>query len=609
MYNVIIFLKYTKNKMKKFRVFIVWLCSLLIVGNISQAKDYEYTNLDINANILEDGTIDVTETYTANFLVNKHGIIRTIPLSYPVEWSDFLIEISNINVKWKNFKKSTNNWEIEIKIWDANHTVIWNQNYPISYSTYWLIRNFSWMGYAELYWNLVGYDFDTNINKVHAEIILPKIYTWFKADDFLITTDWSTTGVDEFWWTIDWSSWNKIIITYNKWLPAYQWITLSIKFPNNYFKFDHKRQEKLINKNRNKIFWNTNFFENISSKYNLTLISFIVIFVWVIFLSIKSKKFSLKNDKQKSVKELKKEYPVIVQYEPPNWLHSVEAWLLLTLKSTAKNMLSIIYNWAAEWLISISTETEKLLFIKNEIVILTKIKEIPSDAPDYEKRFFNSLISWETNKLEPATNLYSKLPLSELMKHVKKMWRLYDKKVPNGWWCIILISVILSFILMSMSETTLISWMILFFVSIIIWAFIWSNRLRESEEWFKLKSHILWYKEFLHTCDENKLWLFLQQDPLYFDKILPYAIVFWLETELLKKIGPIFEEMNMESSVYWNMNSIRTINHIISSSAKHSVPPQSSTSYSSSSWFSRGSSFWWWFSHGWGGWWGGGRSR
>ena len=148
-----------------------------------------------------------------------------------------------------------------------------------------------------------------------------------------------------------------------------------------------------------------------------------------------------------------------------------------------------------------------------------------------------------------------------------------------------------------------------FWVSIIIWAFIWSNRLRESEEWFKLKSHILWYKEFLHACDENKLRLFLQQDPLYFDKILPYAIVFWLETELLKKIGPIFEEMNMESSVYWNMNSIRTINHIISSSAKHSVPPQSSTSYSSSSWFSRGSSFWWWFSHGWGGWWGGGRSR
>jgi hypothetical protein len=33
------------------------------------------------------------------------------------------------------------------------------------------------MGYAELYWNLVGYDFDTNIKNVKAEIFLPKTYT------------------------------------------------------------------------------------------------------------------------------------------------------------------------------------------------------------------------------------------------------------------------------------------------------------------------------------------------------------------------------------------------------------------------------------------------
>jgi hypothetical protein len=45
------------------------------------------------------------------------------------------------------------------------------------------------MGYSELYWNLVGYDFDTNINKVRAVIYLPKDYTGFSSDDFLITTD------------------------------------------------------------------------------------------------------------------------------------------------------------------------------------------------------------------------------------------------------------------------------------------------------------------------------------------------------------------------------------------------------------------------------------
>jgi hypothetical protein len=40
--------------------------------------------LDITANILNDGTINVEEDFTANFFVSKHGIIRDIPLNYSV---------------------------------------------------------------------------------------------------------------------------------------------------------------------------------------------------------------------------------------------------------------------------------------------------------------------------------------------------------------------------------------------------------------------------------------------------------------------------------------------------------------------------------------------
>ena len=232
--------------MKKFWLFILWLLSLSFAWNLTRANnEYEYTNLDITANILSDGTINIKEDFTANFFVNKHWIIRDIPLNYSVWWKDFHIEVSNINVDWKKFTTSKNNWNIEIKIWDANRTLIWEQDYPISYSTYGLIRNFSWMWYAELYWNLVGYQFDTNINKVRAELILPKTYTWFTADDFLITTDGTTKTIDWFGWTVDWGRWNKIIITYDKWLSAFQGITLAIKFPNNYFEFDHEKQASL----------------------------------------------------------------------------------------------------------------------------------------------------------------------------------------------------------------------------------------------------------------------------------------------------------------------------------------------------------------------------
>jgi hypothetical protein len=44
--------------------------------------------------------------------------------------------------------------------------------------------------------------------------------------------------------------------------------------------------------------------------------------------------------------------------------------------------------------------------------------------------------------------------------------------------------------------------------------------------------------------------LLLKEDPAFFDKTLPYAIVFGLESELINKITPIMQEMNIKSSRY-----------------------------------------------------------
>ena len=140
----------------------IWIT--LIIWNFSYAKDYEFKNLDIQANIKIDWTIDIQETFTTNFLESRHWIIRIIPLNYSVKWEKFHINVSDVYVKWSKFTTYKKDWNIEIKIWDANRFVYWEEIYPISYATYWLIRNFSWMWYSELYWNLVGYDIDTKID-------------------------------------------------------------------------------------------------------------------------------------------------------------------------------------------------------------------------------------------------------------------------------------------------------------------------------------------------------------------------------------------------------------------------------------------------------------
>jgi hypothetical protein len=136
--------------------------------------------------------------------------------------------------------------------------------------------------------------------------------------------------------------------------------------------------------------------------------------------------------------------------------------------------------------------------------------------------------------------------------------------------------------------------------------------LQETEKWAKLISHILWYKEFIKACDEKKLRLLLKQDPAFFDKTLPYAIVFGLETELINKITPIMQEMNIKSNRYsWNIWEISSLTSSFSSAWSYHSTSSSSSSYSSDSWWDSWSSFdsgWSDFSSGWGGWWWGGSS-
>lgn len=572
--------------------------------------EYEYTNLDIRADILVDGTMNVHEDFTTDFHVNKHGIVRIIPLNYSVSNYPFHIDISNINVVWKRFTTDTTNWKVEIKIWDSDKTVNWTQTYPISYSTYGLIRNFSWEGYAELYWNLVWFDFDTNINNVKAEIYLPKTYTGLSPEDFLISVDWKTTSIYDFQWLVDWKWWNKITITYDKWLSSYQWITLAIKFPNNYFEFDHDRQAKLTGNAKRSLSQIFNWF--------FSLIAPIWIVVLVIILRIKkignSLGFLQSNENwidRKSGKlkwDFAKQFPVIVQYEPPKWINSAEAGLLLHREAKPKDILSLLYKRAAEWLIKLSFEENEEWFLKKTTknVIITKIRDIDPEAPAYENDFFKAIVRSEKSKISENTNLYNRLGLSTLESYWKKRWRFTGGKSKGG---LVTIWFVILYIIMDglWNRYPFVTILVfLGFFALVIFSAV-TSKLKETEEWARLISHILWYREFLAACDENKLKLFLQQDPLYFDKILPYAVAFGLDTELIKKIEPIMKEMNIRSSWYdWDIHSIYFINNTISSSAISSIPPKAS--YNSSGWFRGWSSFGWWFSFWWGGLWGWWRS-
>ena len=87
-------------------------------NNISEDEliwhpEYYHAKLTVYADIWLDWNVNVTENYITYFNVNKHWIIRGIPLD---NWK---ISISDVFVEWKKFITYTEWWAINIKIWDA----------------------------------------------------------------------------------------------------------------------------------------------------------------------------------------------------------------------------------------------------------------------------------------------------------------------------------------------------------------------------------------------------------------------------------------------------------------------------------------------------------
>lgn len=618
-------------KFKKNLLLIVlsfWL--VFSLWNFSYAKEYEYKSLDIKANVEIDWTIDVKETFDTNFLVRKHWIIRSIPLNYSVEEKDFHIDISNVYVGWLKFVTSKNGWDFEIKIWDANKTVIWKQIYPISYSVYWLIRNFSWMWYSELYWNIVWYDFDTNIGSVKAEIELPKKNS-FSSSDFLITVDWKEKTVWTFAWKVDWSQWDKIIITYDRRLSAGEWITFAVKFPNDYFVFDHDKQASLIWY----VWWNwtsstSSFDWSWSFLKIMAIVVWLIVVVGSIFRSVFTRIlgiFTHNNGsyihKSEIEKDLNKESPIVVKYAPPEWVNCAEAGMLYNCILEPTDLTSLLYKWVVEWLISLRIE-ESVNFEKIDWFIMTKLKNIEWSYPSYEVKFFNYLLPWEINSRKSISKS-SALEVSNSLKSLRdygrsKWWItvwLFSDNIRYIWifWGVVLF-IILFFMWASLETAIILSFFIISLFSKKS-DFPTQKRISLTDEWKKIALDVIWYAKFIQVCDENKLRLFLKRDPAFFDKTLPYAVAFWFETSFIKKITPLLRELDVKPVRYngdlYEMNSISSIvNDAIREQElrkQREKERERRSTYDRSSWFSSGSSFsFWWFSRWWWGWWWGSRS-
>lgn len=164
------------------KIIYVFLVMTLLVASFSNfifaesLAGYVIDNYDVNIIVNENNTFDITEKIDVNFLEARHGIFRTIPLNNKVYRENGSsnrnrARVTNVNVN-DDYKMTLENNNYKIRIGNADTYVTGQKEYTIKY-TYNIGKDPN-KEFDELYYNIIGDEWDAPIKNYSFTITLPK---------------------------------------------------------------------------------------------------------------------------------------------------------------------------------------------------------------------------------------------------------------------------------------------------------------------------------------------------------------------------------------------------------------------------------------------------
>lgn len=188
-----------------------FLCLALCCLPLRAQEAFYIENYDVQIHLDQQGVLDVVETLDVFFTEERHGIIRSMPFRYYAasdaklaeasaralnrSGEDFSIYYTNIEVEdWEYLILTEGDYK-NIRIGSEDKLVEGKQRYVIRYKVYNVLNFFE--NRSELYWNVIGDQWDTNINVVTVTIRwdspLPAGYI---PETFVATGRYGSTAAD-----------------------------------------------------------------------------------------------------------------------------------------------------------------------------------------------------------------------------------------------------------------------------------------------------------------------------------------------------------------------------------------------------------------------------
>lgn len=391
-----------------------------VPSQIQEYKSYDYVidKYDIDIIVNENNTLDITETITAYFNTEKHGIYRTIPLTNTVTRTDGTISknnviISNVSVN-DEYSTSIEYGDYKIQIGSESKTLIGTQTYVIKYN--YNIGKDPLKDCDELYFNIIGTEWTTVIGDVNFNITMPKSFDSSKIG-------FSSGKVGSTKNNIQYSiSGNTITGNNTSILNPKEGITIRLELEEGYFT-------------------GSNISFSGDSKY-LLIIPFaslcIALLLWAKF------------GKDDEVIET-------VEFYPPEGFNSLELGFLYKGEATNKDATSLLIYLANKGYIEIVEYEEESLFSKTKSFKIKKLKDY--DGTDANERIFldglfkrrrrrynRNVIDQDTEEVT-ASELYDEfyVTMSKILKNInnhKNKNKIFETYTASKTSCIIIMIII-----------------------------------------------------------------------------------------------------------------------------------------------------------------------
>ncbi|MFT4535812.1 MAG: putative membrane protein YgcG [Saprospiraceae bacterium] len=491
--------------------------SFLLFSTTIVSQDFTISNYNIELDINTDGSLNIEETIDVNFSKKKRGIYRTIPYKYSRDGESIDLGITDINVRGHKHKVTRKNGAVEIKIGDKNIYLEGNQTYHISYKIENGIQDYA--EYQELYYDLIGNEWEAEIAQLNYQINLPRRIS-IQLSDIKATTGYKNQNSGGL--SIKQSNPTSIQGSTNRYLNKGEGATIAIKLPKTYLSVaelaSNGYRQNLIKEEADRIPQDP-------------WLALIPVGFFAFFVNLWRKLFGgkYKSDDQETYSY------------PPEGLTSAHVGAYIDQSANTRDIVSLIPYWASEGILEMKNIGDDTL--------LTKLTELPVEYPSYEHLIFNEI--FKNGDLKSMSSLKEKFYLTlhkaknDLSKEVREQGYYKAEFIFwfRSWRLIIFPLAMFLFAAVALGVYGQFPMGITFISLGIVGFFFGLGKLPLSDHGKEVKYKLDGLKKFLEDVPESEIESIVKNDPKYFEKMLPFAVAFGIEKGFIPKFERTMQYM------------------------------------------------------------------